>query len=322
MEKIDNEEEMSETFIAEVGQKSAIANENEMSKFSDIDVGIPDELEDDKIKTSKYKDSHNNKKPKKSNPLLIIILMILALIIGAFGSYYYFEVYNINESISNKNIEIDKDTNKDFIKEEINPDGLFVKELISNYDYDEISKGFGYNPLYAKEKVSIKDIDISYLSILAAKKANKSLGNTSFSNIDLKDSVKQLYGNQITIEDKDIEYDKGCTTLKYNNGYYNYTPSECGGLTMFSMKRKITKAAIDGDTLKVYVAVAILNKEEDKVYKGYNIDTKKGIDEVENTATTTFDIDKDYVNLNQYKYTFNYDLENNNYYLVSVELVK
>ena len=88
-----------------------------------------------------------------------------------------------------------------------------------------------------------------------------------------------------------------------------------------SLKRKIVKTKLDDDILTVNVDVAVIDSNEDKVYKNYSEDEKE-LEEVDNVVATTFDIDKDYTDLNQYKYTFNYDKDNNNYYLVSIELVK
>ena len=70
-----------------------------------------------------------------------------------------------------------------------------------------------------------------------------------------------------------------------------------------SLKRKIVKTKLDDDILTVNVAVAVIDSNEDKVYKNYSEDEKE-LEEVDNVVATTFDIDKDYTDLNQYKYYF------------------
>ena len=58
------------------------------------------------------------------------------------------------------------------------------------------------------------------------------------------------------------------------------------------------------------------------VYKAYDIINFKGVDQLTDYTYETFDIEKDYAKLNQYKYSFKYDKDNNNYYLESIELIK
>lgn len=339
---IDIDDDMSKTFIAEVGQKSAIADDEEVlekntieSNFPDISIEPPkEEINTNEIGTNieeketkpRYEEEssmYDETKKKKSNPLLTVLLMILTLAIGAGGSYYYFEVLN-KEVVSTKveeKEEVEKDT-----AEELKPDSLFVKNLVTDYDYYTVFSTDLYNVLYSQEKLEVNSLDESYKRALVAIKASRFLGNVGFSGEDFQLAVKELFGPNMTLENKD--FDVGCAaSYEYDqeNDYYSFKESGgCGGTSFSSLERKIVKAVKKENTLEINVAVAIKNTEEDKVYKNYvtNPDGTDASQVIEDVTATTFDIDKDYSKLNQYKYTFNYDVENNNYYLASIELVK
>ena len=139
------DDDMSNTFIAEVGQKSAIVDNDVESldernsiteikkpEFPEVKIDPPDDKEvilegnngennipnsdiptpiensnlNNDIKTKieepipGYDDESNfyEEKPKKRNPIITILLMILCLALGAGGTYYYFEVYNVKEN--------------------------------------------------------------------------------------------------------------------------------------------------------------------------------------------------------------------------------
>lgn len=319
--KKSTEEDMSQTFIAEVGQKSAIADD----KYDDIEITKKKEKnnEEDKenIKNkndSKEFDYYDEVKKTSSPAVLVVVVAIVALIIGVAGGYYLFKVMDKEEIKTEKKKE-NINTKKE-IKEELNPEGLYIQELISRYDQADISSNINiYEVLYKEDKTTIKDIDENYLKVLAANKASGVTG--VFTSEEFKNATKLLYGNSIEFDDGKINYNKGCIIVNHNDDVYTYVEGECGGASTISMKRKIVKTEIDEDVLTVNVAVAIIDSNEDKVYKNYSKDEKE-LEEVDNVVATTFDIDNDYTELNQYKYTFNYDKDNNNYYLVSIELVK
>lgn len=350
---MNKEEDMSNTFVAEVGQKSAVfkkseevesLEESKENSFPEVKIDPPTEMpailekdqntesqneekpeidEDEEFLEAKKK--KKSKKYKKRNPFVTFLIIVICLALGAGASYYYFEVYTNDtkkeKSVNTKNEVTDKTTNE---SEEISPNSLFINELISNYDYSAITNVEVYSILYAQDKVYIKDLDETYLRTLAAKKANKSLYGVSFSSEQFQNAVKILYGNTISLPDKEFSIDNGCITMNYNNSYYAATPGACGGISMYSMERKVVKATKKEDTLEVNVAVAILLGDVNKVYKGFNSanSDNPGIDEVTGVTADTFDISKDYTKLNQYKYTFKFDEENYNYYLESIELMK
>lgn len=348
MKKNDIDDDMSKTFIAEVGQKSAIADDEEVlekntieSNFSDISIEPPkEEINTNEIGTNieeketkpRYEEESSmfdETKKKKSNPLLTVLLMILALGIGAGGSYYYFEVLN-KEVVSTK-VEEKEEVGKD-TAEELKPDGLFVKNLIEDYDFYLISNVDVFNKLYANDKTEVSDIDEYYLRNLAATKARKILGNSDFSGESFTNAARTLFGSEVTLENKTFTDSKieqqACYVYEYNKQddyYYLKRPSECGGASTISMERKIVKAIKKEDSLEIAVAVALVDTATDKVYKKIDAtitDSSQLTDEVEDATTQTFDIDKDYSKLNQYQYTFKYDKDNSNYYLESIELIK
>lgn len=260
-------------------------------------------------------------KPKKHHTGLIAILTLIAgLLIGVGGSYYYFEVYQKDLSnTTNKKDEKEKTTST----QEISTDSIYLKELIENYDMSYIGNTDIYTALYSKDKTNVTDLNEEYLRAITIKKANKTIMNTlSVSGEEFQNAVKQLFGNQITLENKSFSIANGCTQYNYSNNYYSIDPNVggCGGTTATTMDRVITKVAKKDANLTVEVAIAILNGMDNKVYKSYQ--NNNCTDEVVGVAVDNFDINNNVNNLNKYKYVFTYDEENDGYYLNYIELVK
>ena len=93
---------------------------------------------------------------KKSHRFIIFLLSLIAgLLIGIGGSYYYFN--NINNKTIKKEEET-KEEEKEEVKETLNIDGIFVKELIERYDFSKYSTLEIYNMLYKKDINTISDI--------------------------------------------------------------------------------------------------------------------------------------------------------------------
>ena len=162
------EEDMSQTFIAEVGQKSAIADD----KFDDIEITKKEEKNSsEKIEDNRKIDYYEEGKKTSSPAVLIVIVAIISLIVGVSGGYYLFKVMDKEETTTEKtktNAKTEKET-----KEELNPEGLYVEELVSRYDQKDSSSDVNiYELLYKEEKTTIKDIDEDYLKVLAANKAS------------------------------------------------------------------------------------------------------------------------------------------------------
>lgn len=319
---IENDDDMSMTFISEVGQKSAIADDtlNDISGVVDVKVE-PHDIE--KKENNQDNDDYNmlnNNDPNKKGIIITIILMILCLAVGSMGTYFITDLSKKN-TVKTENKEV-KDNKKEEIKdEEVSPDSAYIKELISNYDNDSILSPF-YKYYYSSEKTNIKDVDEDFLRLLVAQKANNSLVDASFSGEKFQDTVLLLYGEQIKLENSDISFDKGCIKLTYDEEEDTYSSrnGECGGTIPVSFNRKITKAVKKEDSIEVNVAISYT--VGDAVYKDYDFEEKKGIEKLEDIDIETFNIDNDYADLNQFKYTFLYDKENLNYYLTTIEKIK
>ena len=336
---MDKDEEMSNTFVAEVGQKSAIVNNNEEIEslepeekeelFPEVKIDPPtgnEEIEVSQTKEEKDESSEmadefidNNKKDKKSkekkgHPFLVFLIMLLCIGIGAGASYYYFEVYKDSDKSS------DKKTIKEEPKvttEQLQPTSRFIVKLIDKYGSGTLKS---YDELYSKEKTMITDLSVDYAQKLAALNI---MGVGFFTKADLQSSLDELFGkDKIKSDDKDIIIDD-CEKLKYNDDrYLLYTETNCGGTTSFDVKTKIVKAEKNLETNVLTVNVAVAITDGNKVYKSYDVDAKTAKDEIATLTAETLNMDSDYTKFNQYKYTFNYDNDNNDYYLESIELEK
>lgn len=339
------EEEMSNTFIGEINQKSAIAKDDveqldvstdSKTVFPEVAIEPPkDTLEEfnniennnlNNVNKEEQKEVPNyetesmifeNPNNKKNHPVLIIFLMLLCLAIGAGGTYYYFEVLNKETSKSdNKELTTDKKQET----EEINPESYFLKSLVERYDYNSIEGTYQY--LYSQEKTTIETLDETYVRLLIAQEANKSLAGAYFTSEEFKEAKNLLFGTKLSLSDQTIQ-GKTCVQIKYDATTKSYTyiePNGCGGTTARSYIKKIVKGTKSSNGLEITVAIGITTSDG-KVYKGEDKD-KNLTDEVMIDNGQTFDIDNDYTKLNQYKYTFDYDKEENNYTLNNIELVK
>ena len=365
------EDDMSMTFVGEIGQKSAIATSDEVesldstatstipeSAFPEVkidpptdEVGktitpdIPNSVPAEEVtnnepvtdtnnlgnnnQTPSF-DNYNKNKNKKGHPVLMTFLLILFLA-GGTALGWYFSGY-INKFLNKEETKTEKKETKEVTKineEEISPNSIYIKNLISDYDFYTVDNATLYTSLYSKDKTEIKDLDDIYLRAIAAKKANKSLSGVFFSSEQFQDAVTLLFGNQLTLEDKSIFNGKSCVNIQYDSStkYYSEGETACGGSGFPTLERKIVKAVKNKDTIEVNVAVVIFSGDPtvNKVFKTYNesSDDQNNLGEVvEGVTRDTFDIDKDYTKLNQYKYTYNYDKDNNNYYLTTIELIK
>lgn len=305
--------DMSDTFVADIGQKSAVAD----------DIESLEEYDDSFKVNHKYpkNDYENNSKKTNKNPIWTVLLVILALIIGAGGSYYYFEVLTVDSKVEDTTTAKDEVSDKIVSNnQELEPEGVFITELINRYDAYNVSNTEIYTNLYEKESITPSEMDQEYIKLTAAKKAlskGSSIGfspNTSFTSEEYQRSLKELYGNKVSVVDGDIGYPTYVYDAK--NKKYDYKPVEAGSTVSAKMERKNVKAIKTADKLEVNVAVAKLEFGENKVLTGVNSD------EIDGLNAETFDIDTDYAKLSQYKYTFDYDSTEDNYILSSIELVK
>ena len=315
-----DEEDMSKTFIDEVGQKSAVAGNTEV-----LGEEVVEKLNDSNTGNNNGDDNkyyYKEKKPKKSHGGLIgFIFLIIGLAIGAGGSYYYFEIF-AKDTVKTEKKEEKVEKKEETISYE--PDSIFIKDLIGRYDYYDMSDIQIYDFLYKEDKTNVKDMDEDYLKILAAKDANNSVMLGNFSLDEFQSSIKKLYGSKVTLENEKISGSKIglCVEITYKNEMYSAMSPECGGTGVLGLERKIVKAEVKDDVLEVNVAVAVTDSGNKKVAKEYDSEKKELVDIVEDISYEDFDIDKDYSKFNQYKYTYKLDTKENNYYLESIELVK
>ncbi|MCI8346974.1 MAG: hypothetical protein HFJ12_03380 [Bacilli bacterium] len=328
------DEDMSKTFVGEINQKSAIASDNTVTLENLISSEVketPRPVESQIIqKIEEQSGQSEPNKKKKRNPFLIILLMLFAFALGGIGTYYYFEIYHTKEEISSNNNEVQEETEKD--EEELNPDGVFITNLIERYDAYVITNCEIYESLYNKKSRVVSELDKEEIKYLVAKEAlniNRGKNPTYFSSEDFHKAAIRLFGTNLTIEDGNINLypnvEGAIFTYDKENNQYTYKAPEVGGTTTYTMERKNIKAIRNEESLEVTVAIAILDSNTKKIYRGYNskaTDGSLGIEEVEGFTTDTFTMDKDYSKLDQYRYTFDYDTTNDNYVLTSIELVK
>lgn len=244
---------------------------------------------------------------KGSKGFGVFLLCISFLLIGAGISYYYLTVYiNKNNTPVTTNIK------------ELNPRGNLVKELISRIDYNS---GCGVNPeLYKKSKITVDTMDDIYKRTLVAQEAygKKITGNIIFTEEEFQSAIKVLFGSNINLEDTNIT--GICPSIIYDSAnqiYRGDISTICNNTcNQFKTVRHIIKAEQTDKNIFIYVAVANFDEVSKKVY---NVNNNNSV--VSGIDGNTFDISVDYEKVNNYKYTYNYDSENNNYIFKSIELV-
>ena len=307
MKKKNIEDDMSNTFVLEVGQKSAVFDVNADDLVKDVKNEEMDDEFFDKPKRKKKNKKQKNK-VKKNNGFVTTILMILCIGIGIGLSYCYYEVYG-SDSKDKENIDVSKNN-----EEELLPDGVFSTSLVERYDAYNLNSSDIYNSLYSKNKIKAENISLDYIKAVVVKRTLYLNGNYSeveFTKDDFDRSLKELFGDKVSISDDDI------LGFKYDNKSKEYTYDEEKEKEEDNYKqtKKIVKSIKKKDSIEINVAV--LFTSSNKVYKAPNEDSV-----IDGVKSSDFDIDKDYKKLNQYKYTFNYDKSSDNYILDSIELIK
>lgn len=318
--ELEETQDMSMTFIAEVGQKSAVADDtlSDIAGIADVKVDPPTKEELDNFQAN-FNDKNNH---NKKGIIIAVALMILCLIIGFCSSKFLFNDKG-NKKVENTKKTVEKEKKKDSSDEIISTDSLFIKDLISRYNY-QYSDDYVYEILYSKDEISVKDMEEDYLQMLTAIKANKNPVLVHFTSEDFQEASTLLFGNQVALDNKDISFDK-CNKIIFDeesNTYSSELSDGCSVSSPLMLKDSVIKVQKTKDTLEVDVAIAMIDEKADKVYKKYDLENKKGEEELEDKKASDFDIASDYSDLNQYKYVFDYDLSNNNYYLNRIELIK
>ena len=315
---LEGTQDMSMTFIAEVGQKSAVAEDNlsDISGTVDVKVDPPTKEELDEFEANFNNQNNRNKK----GIFITVILMLLCLVVGFGSSKLFFYEKNVKKEENNKKVV---ETEKVSDDEIIPTDSLFVKDLISRY-HDPYLDNYAYEVLYSKDKTTIEEMEEDYLQMLTAMKANKNPILIHFTSEEFQDALTILFGKQVVLDNKDISFDK-CNKITFDeksNTYRSELSDGCEVSSSFMLKTEIIKVQKKEDTLEVDVAIAIVDENADKVYKKYDLENKKGEEELEDKKASDLDISSDYSDLDQYRYLFEYDKNNNNYYLKQIELIK
>ena len=336
---MNKDEDMSNTFVSEVGQKSAIFRghddfevEDEVTSEDNTDLEkLPEESnevkEDKEIKEEDKEVTREinldpdpiveekPKKEKKRHPFITFLLMLLCLALGAGGSYYYFEVM----STDNNKPKEKKKVAKEEKEEELSSTSRFVINMIDKYSLPDSSFD-SYLQLYTKDNTLLSDFDTEYVQKLGAINTNKVIG---FTEEELQNSLDQLFGSKkVTAEKDDIE-SIGCYKYSYENEEYSIEKGDsCTKKSDYIVKTKIIKAIKNNNSNDIEITIAVALSDGNKVYKGYNTETNKVKDEIVGSTYETLDMDSDYKKFNMYKYTFNYDSLNNDYYFNSIKLVK
>ncbi len=245
---------------------------------------------------------------KKNSGFIVFLLCVAFLLIGAGLSYYYLTVY-INKGDDNQNSNVVS----------LNTKGTLVNELISRIDYD---KGCGIEAgLYKKARLTVDDMSDSYRNALVAKEAygKKIDSNITFSQEEFQKAIETLFGTTVQINDSSMT--DICPSIFYdtaNQVYREQSDSPCNPTcSQFKTIRHIVKAEKTDKNIFIYVAVANFDQVSRKIY---NVNDDNSV--IQGIDGNTFDITVDYEKVNNYKYTYNYDSENNNYIFKSIELVK
>lgn len=302
MKKKKIDDDMSNTFVFEVGQKSAIFDDD----FTDDINKKDDDFFDNSKKKKKTKQKSNK---KKNNGFIMTLLMILCICIGIGLSYCYYEVYGSNFSKEKKCTTLENEG-----EEKLQPNGVFSESLIERYDAYNLNDSDIYKALYSKDLLKSKDISLDYVKEVVIKRAlylNSDYSKIAFSKDDFDRALKELFGDNISVSSDDIE------GFKYNSKSkkYIYEKANAKANDDYRQIRKIVKSTKNKDSIEINVAVAIITGN--KVLKSLDSDSV-----IDGVNSSNFDIDKEYTKLNQYKYIFSYDKENDNYILDSIVLIK
>lgn len=245
---------------------------------------------------------------KKNSGFVVFLLCVAFLLIGAGLSYYYLTVY-INKENDNRDNNVTS----------LNVKGTLVNELISRIDYD---KGCGIEAgLYKKSKLTVDDMSDDYRRALVAKEAygKKIDGNITFKQEEFQKAIVTLFGTTVQINDSSMT--GICPNIFYdaaNQVYREQENAQCNvSCSQFKTIRHIVNAEKTDKNIFIYVAVANFDQVSRKIY---NVNDDNSV--IQGIDGNTFDISVDYEKVNNYKYTYNYDSENNNYIFKSIELVK
>lgn len=246
-------------------------------------------------------------KKKNTKGLIVLLLCLAFLFIGAGLMYYYLIVYINRGSTGNIDAGI----------EELNTNGVLVNSLIDRMDYDN---GCGINiDLYRKSKTTVSSLDKNYVRALIAKEANgKNISRSiDFTKEEFEQATNTLFGKQIVLSDDNISTCPSIIFDSVNQRYVGDNSNCINNCASITNVRYVIKAEKDSKGVYIYVAVASINEESRKVSNANDLGSV-----IESIDGNVFNIAKDYNKVNNYKYTFEYDKDNNNYIFKTIEIYK
>lgn len=264
-------------------------------------------------------------KPKKKRIFgKILLTLVIGLCLGGVVMYYYLEIYqdNLKECNDNKDKVTTEEKSNEAVEKSLDINSYTVKRLINMMHFNE-----GTNEektLYVNNKTIAKDLTESYLDNLLMREAFRlnSTFKNSVSVADLEEARINLFGKNYEViipTDKEVG---SCPTFKYDvdSRTYSMDDSKCSINNDIEIKYETTKATIkEKEKIEIYEAVIFIKDE--KVYK--TIDGSNNLsDEVKDVDAKEFKISDNVKNLNQYRYTFTYDKDSDNYIFNMIELVK
>ena len=249
---------------------------------------------------------------KESNNLSIIVVLALFLICSL--GYIAYDKY-----FSKLGEEPEKE--KAIEKVVYNKDGVFIKSLMKNII---IHTGISHTEfqLYAKDKVTVNDLDEMYRNSLVV----DYIGKTSFTKEELKEASIAIFGKNIYAS-YPTKLEKICKTYILNeSGVYSQDPQSggCGGAG-YRYYDAIEDVDSDENHIYVYQRVGFqceegVCKELEKGEYGYT--GKTVVKKLSNPITDEVQLNEIQNELPLYKFTFTYDNDNNIYYFESVEKEK
>lgn len=268
---------------------------------------------------------------KKGKGSIILIFFLILIIIGL-GVYI---AYDKGLIVREKNIVNTEKENKEEEneKDEINynKDGAFIQGLINSVRYLDGSS-HSEDELYVKDIVTATDLSESYRNnliyrqMVSEARADFSYG---FSAEDFKNASLHLFGQDFNATPASKIFAR-CLEFNYSDGYYSVKPNSggCGGAGYF-YPEYTTKVETEDDDIYIYQKIAF--QGPDGVYKTvvkndsseHQGDNFKYVDKIATYETPDdFNIENYLDKVNEYKYTFTYDKNNNVYIFKSIELVK
>ncbi len=262
-------------------------------------------------------------KVRKNNNInfvsIIIIMLVIGVLLGAGGSYYYFEILN-------SDIEDKVEDKKEVVEEiKLSPDSLLVRDLVAQYDYKFGVPGFEHTILYLDDEVIISELNDNIKQALVVFKIG---AFSDFTEDEYEDYYKLLFGNNEVVEHKDIYVDDaGVIFYTYDpiNNKYIYNADQAFGWTgNESVIRKIYDTEYNNSELIIRVAAGLEGNYEYDDSTGMKVDVKNFGEDIYLYGPNgeAFDIDRDYEQLTKYEYNYKYVAEEGYYYLDNITKIK